>query len=137
MKYYRYKAIASRFYKGVDGVILVYDITSEESYNKVDSWVEQAKENTTKDLPFILVGNKSDLDDQRQVKYAEGEKLSNKLNWPFFEVSALSKENIDSVFEKMVEIILPKKLKQKKDRDDMRATLKNSKKAKQKDGWKW
>lgn len=88
-------------------------------------------------MPFILVGNKSDLADKREVEFVKGEELSTKLNWPFFEVSALSKDNIDSVFEKMVDIILPKKLKQKKDRDDMRATLKNSKKTKPKDGWKW
>ena len=76
----RYKAIASRFYKGVDGVILVYDITSHESYEKIDSWVKQAKENTTKELPFILIGNKSDLVDKRDVQPEEGEKIAAELN---------------------------------------------------------
>lgn len=121
---YRYRSIASRFFKGVDGVILVYDITNEESFTKINSWVKQAKENTSKDLPFMLVGNKNDLDDERAVSEKKGADFADELGYPFKEVSALTKDNIDEMFEIMAKMILPKKLKEKADRDEGRKTLK-------------
>ena len=54
----RYKAIASRFFKGADGVLLVYDITKRETFEKVYRWMEQATSNANKDIPFVLIGNK-------------------------------------------------------------------------------
>ena len=98
----RYKAIASRFYKGVDGIILVYDITSRESFEKIETWMNQVEANTTKSLPFVLVGNKSDLEEQRDVQYDEGKAFADKHGFEFLEASAFNKENIDEMFEIMV-----------------------------------
>lgn len=125
---YRYRAIAARFYKGVDGIILVYDITNRESFDKINSWVKQATENTTKELPFVLVGNKCDLEEERDVSTEEGEEFAKKQGYPFIEVSALSKENIDTMFEMMVRKILPKKLKAKREREEGSMKLKDDKK---------
>ena len=98
----RYKAIASRFYKGVDGIILVYDITSYESFEKIETWIKQVETNTTRTLPFVLVGNKSDLEEERNVPTEEAKEFADKHNFPFIEVSALNKDNIEDLFEIMV-----------------------------------
>ena len=124
----RYRAIAARFFKGVDGVILVYDITNKESFEKIDRWVKQAKENSPKDVPFMLVGNKSDLEDSRAVSEKDGDDLAKELGFPFKEVSALTKDNIDDMFEVMVQKILPKKLEEMTKKDKGRTTLKEHKK---------
>lgn len=112
----RYRAIASRIYKGVDGIILVYDTTSYESFEKVGVWIEQMENNTTKTLPIVLVGNKWDLEDQRDVPTEEGQKYAEELGYPFMEVSALSKEGIDEMFYTIIKEILPAKLKQKENK---------------------
>lgn len=88
----------------------------------------QAKENAPKDVPFMLVGNKNDLEDERAVTEKEGDDFAKELGYPFKEVSALTKDNIDDMFEVMVQKILPKKLEQLEKKDKGRTTLKDKKK---------
>ena len=115
----RYRAIAARFYKGVDGIILVYDITSHESFEKIEAWIKQVENNTTESLPFILVGNKCDLEEKRDVPYEEGKAFADDHNYPFIEVSAFDKTGIDEMFEMIIKKILPNKLKAKEDKSKL------------------
>ena len=74
----RFKSVTSAYYKGAKGAIIVYDITREISFQNVDNWFKEIKESTSNDLNLILVGNKSDLSDKRQVSSKEGvEKATN------------------------------------------------------------
>lgn len=108
--------------------MLVYDITKRESFDKIQSWQKQAEQNSS-NIPFILVGNKSDLETQREVNYEEGAKYAEEHEYPFFEVSALDNTGIDDMFLKMVQLVLPNKKKSMGMKKD-RTTLKNKKKEK-------
>ena len=126
----RYRAIASRFFKGVDGVLLVYDITKRDTFEKIDKWMKQAKDNANKDLPFVLIGNKSDLESERDVDTEEAKQYAEENKFEFLEVSALNNDNIDEAFNIIVKKILPQKLKTKHEKDESRISLKNTKNGK-------
>jgi len=104
----RYKAITSAYYKGAKGAFIVYDITRKESFDNVTKWAEQLKASADKNLTIIIIGNKIDLEDQRQVKTEEGQNKSNELESAFIETSASSGTNLDKAFEMMVNEVYKK-----------------------------
>ena len=104
----RYKAITSAYYKGAKGAFIVYDITRKESFDNVTKWAEQLKAAADKNLTIIIVGNKVDLEDQRQVKTEEGQNKANELESAFIETSASSGTNLDKAFEMMINEVYKK-----------------------------
>ena len=102
----RYKVIAKNYYNKSDGFIIVYDITNKSSFNDISGWVSQIKELASQDNKNIIVGNKCDLEEQREVNKIEGENLSKKYNCQFLEVSAQNGKNIDKIFLCLVQNIL-------------------------------
>ncbi len=68
----RYKSITSCYYKGAKGGIIVYDITKKESFHNVDKWLQEFKRNADDDACFILLGNKCDLTEEREVSTDDG-----------------------------------------------------------------
>ena len=98
----RYRSITSSYYKGSHGCFIVYDITNEISFDNAEKWYEQAQKEASKDVSVILVGNKCDLENERKVPKEKGEEKAKSFNCPFFETSALSKVNIDDIFNEMV-----------------------------------
>eukprot|EP01099_Mayorella_cantabrigiensis_P007143 TRINITY_DN6201_c0_g1_i1.p1 TRINITY_DN6201_c0_g1~~TRINITY_DN6201_c0_g1_i1.p1 ORF type:complete len:181 (-),score=34.36 TRINITY_DN6201_c0_g1_i1:19-561(-) len=88
------------------GIICLYSITSRESFAEVDNIRrEMSRIRQTENFPFILCGNKSDLESQRQVTKEEGRNLAKFLGCPFFETSARSGANVDEMFVEMVRVI--------------------------------
>ena len=74
----RFKSITSAYYKGAKAAIIVYDITNESSFKNVDVWYKEIKDSTKQDINVILIGNKSDLEDDRKIITKAGiEKASN------------------------------------------------------------
>ena len=104
----RYKAITSAYYKGAKGAFIVYDITRKESFDNVSKWAEQLKSTADKNLTIIIVGNKTDLEDQRQVTSEEGQNKANSLESAFIETSAASGSNLDKAFEMMINEVYKK-----------------------------
>jgi Ras-related protein Rab-11A len=104
----RYKAITSAYYKGAKGAFIVYDITRKESFENVTKWAEQLKSTADKNLTIIIVGNKTDLEDQRQVTSEEGQNKANSLESAFIETSAASGSNLDKAFEMMINEVYQK-----------------------------
>ena len=104
----RYKAITSAYYKGAKGAFVVYDITRKESFENVSKWAEQLKSTADKNLTIIIVGNKTDLEDQRQVTSEEGQNKANSLESAFIETSAASGSNLDKAFEMMINEVYKK-----------------------------
>ena len=98
----RYRSITSSYFKGSHGCFIVYDITSETSFDNVEKWYEQAQKEAGKDISVILVGNKCDLENERKVPKEKGEEKAKSFKCPFFETSALSKVNINEIFNEMV-----------------------------------
>ena len=68
-----YKEIRRTYYKGVIGALLVYDITKKETFINVAKWLKEIKSNISQEIAIILIGNKKDLIDKREVSYEEGE----------------------------------------------------------------
>ncbi len=69
----RYKSITSSYYKGAKGAFVVYDITRKASFDTVDKWIVDLRNNIGQDVTIILVGNKCDLVEQRSVTFEEGQ----------------------------------------------------------------
>ena len=104
----RYKAITSAYYKGAKGAFVVYDITRKGSFESIDKWVSDLTAAADKKLTIVVIGNKSDLEDQRQVTKEQGEEKASKLEVAFMETSALSGENLDKAFEMMINEVYKK-----------------------------
>ena len=98
----RYRAITSAYYKGAHGAFVVYDITLKESFEAVDKWINDLRSNTDERLEIILIGNKSDLEEKRQVTKEEGEEKAKEKEVAFMETSALNCDNIEKAFNEIL-----------------------------------
>ena len=104
----RYKAITSAYYKGAKGAFVVYDITRKNSFESVEKWVSDVTAVADKKITVVLIGNKCDLEDQRQVTKEQGEEKSSKLEIAFLETSAFSGENLEKAFQMMIKEVYQK-----------------------------
>ncbi|KAF3850092.1 hypothetical protein F7725_019811, partial [Dissostichus mawsoni] len=98
----RYQTITKQYYRRAQGIFLVYDITSERSFQHIMKWASDVDEKIRK----ILVGNKSDEVDKRQVATEQGIKLANAYGMDFFETSAFTNHNITETFTRLAEQVL-------------------------------
>jgi len=102
----RFRTITSAYYRGADGIIMVYDVTSAESFDHVEEWLSEvdryANENTAK----LLIGNKADLIDEKQVSEETAQKFADKLAIPFLETSAKTATNVDQAFLTMAKELI-------------------------------
>ncbi|KAM9999676.1 hypothetical protein ACTFIZ_008127 [Dictyostelium cf. discoideum] len=96
-------AIRNHWIKSCEGFILVYSISSRSSFDKIQSFLDQIKLLKSEKVPIILIANKSDLDEERQVTYQEGENFANRFSMSFMEVSAKNKLNIDELFNQIAQ----------------------------------
>ena len=101
----RFRAITKNYYKSAHGVILIYDITSIQTFENVKGWITQIREEAPPNIVIYIVGNKIDIDEERKIKKEEGQKLADEYGFPFAEASAKSGVNINETFEEIVEKI--------------------------------
>ena len=94
-----YRSITRAYYKNSVCAILVYDISNRESFEHISNWIEDCLAQSPKTVFMVLVGNKSDLEDYRQVTFKEGEEMAKNNNIMFFETSAKTGENVEKIFE--------------------------------------
>ena len=105
----KFQNIAKNYYKGANGVLLVYDISSRKSFQRVDFWLKELKDNNRiEDLFICLVGNKIDLEDKSTISTEEGKKYADNNNIHFFEVSAKISKGIEDLFNKVIKGALEK-----------------------------
>ena len=98
----RFRSVTKMYYQDVNGVILVYDITSKESIEKLQFWIDDLAMNGTKTEKRILVGNKIDIRKKRKVESYEGKQLAEGENMDWTECSAKSSEGVSEVFDILV-----------------------------------
>ena len=109
----KYRSITRQYFKDVHGIVLVYDVHNDNSFNGLSSWLDEIKNNCNKDVSIVLVGNKIDLDDRKILK-EQGNDFASKNGMMYVETSSKEGININSPFEKLaIEII--KKIKEKQD----------------------
>ena len=103
----RYGTLTNQYINGLNGILLVYDITSRETFNKIDNWMERVKERLDiNKVAIILIGNKCDCEDNREVSSEEGKNLANNLNVKFFETSAATGHNIKEAFMELLKKLI-------------------------------
>ncbi len=127
----KYMALNKNVFLRMDGVILVYDITSLSSFQNINKWIEIIKESND-NLPLILVGNKIDKEDERIISSKEGKNLADEYKMNFFETSALNGKNVDEVFIKFANEVFEYMQKKTENNDNFSITKKDIKKKKKK-----
>ena len=93
------------YFRGWHGVVLVYDVTKQETFNNLGSWIEIIKENLP-NAKLILVGNKSDLQNLKTVSPEDGQALAESEGINFYETSALDWNNINEAFDNLLGIVI-------------------------------
>ncbi len=103
----QFKRVRKSYLANAEAGILVYDVTNRKSYENIENWYNEINE-ASSNISLILVGNKIDLKDNREVKTTEGNELAEKLGLSYVETSAKTGENIDDAF-KMLALLIVKK----------------------------
>ncbi|KAG9278775.1 ras-related protein Rab-18-B [Astyanax mexicanus] len=102
----RFRTLTPSYYRGAQGVILVYDVTKRDTFTKLENWLNELETYCTRnDLVKMLVGNKIDKDN-REVDRNEGLKFARKHSMLFIEASAKTRDGVQCAFEELVEKIL-------------------------------
>ena len=101
----RFRAITKNYYKGANGIILIYDVTNSKTYDNVKNWVSQIREEASPNTVVYLCGNKIDMKELRMLKTEDGVKLAEEFGFPFKETSAKEGININETFEDLIERI--------------------------------
>ena len=94
----RFKTITSSYYKGAHGIILTYDITDKQSFKDIENWLTEVEKFANENVIKLLVGNKCDLESQRQVTFDEGKEYADSLGIQFLETSAKNNSNVEKAF---------------------------------------
>ncbi|CAN6293750.1 unnamed protein product, partial [Urochloa humidicola] len=95
----RYRAVTSAYYRGALGALLVYDITKRQSFDHIPRWLEELRGHADKNIVIMLVGNKSDLEEERAVSTKDAKEFAEKENLFFLETSALQATNVENAFQ--------------------------------------
>ena len=97
----RFKSLSANYIKKADGILIVYDVTNKQSFINVENWIKSAKEDMNKNIPIYLIGNKSDLEEERQISEENGRNISEQYNLKFYETSCRTGKNIEKCFQDM------------------------------------
>ena len=100
-----FRSITRSYYRGSIGALLVYDVTKRTSFDNLVRWLEEMKENGYSKMQIILVGNKVDLEQEREVSFEEGSHFAQKNGLMFFETSAKTALNVEKAFLSTTEAI--------------------------------
>ena len=94
------------YYKGKNGILVVYDITNRQSFDDINFWLNEIKEKANKNTVLLLVGNKCDLEDERKVSFQEGKDFADNNGIKFIETSAKTNQNVDEAFEILIDEVI-------------------------------
>ncbi|RID45689.1 hypothetical protein BRARA_I02394 [Brassica rapa] len=106
-----FRTITAAYYRGAMGILLVYDVTDESSFNNIRNWIRNIEQHASDNVNKILVGNKADMDESKK-----GQALADEYGIKFFEASAKTNLNVEEVF-----FLIAKDIKQRLTDTDSRA----------------
>ncbi|BGP48331.1 hypothetical protein JCM10450v2_004203 [Rhodotorula kratochvilovae] len=102
----RFRSVTRNYYRGACGAVVVYDITSRRSFEALQSWLSDARALASPDLEVVVVGNKLDQEEDRQVPYLEGSRWAQENGALFVETSSKTGENVEQPFILLARAIL-------------------------------
>merc|ERR1712226_547920 len=94
----RFRTITSSYYRGAHGIIVVYDVTDQDSFDNVKQWLQEIERYAGENVKKLLVGNKSDLTQRKQVDFTTAKEYASQLEIPFLETSAKANTNVEQAF---------------------------------------
>ena len=115
----RFKNIIASYYRGAHGILLLYDVTDKDSFKNLSNWLIEIEKNASKNVLKVLIGNKSDLEDERVVSFNQGKEFADTYGLKFIETSAKKNLNVNEAFEtlgrELMSAIADKKVTKQKD----------------------
>ena len=124
----KFDSLTSSFYKNADCCLLVYDITSKESFEKIKTYyITKIKENCYKIIKVVLLGNKKDLEKNRKVPVEDGIKLAEENEFIFMESSCYSNHNVADAFTTLIEMTNSELIKIKREKNNISLEVKTPK----------
>eukprot|EP01114_Cavostelium_apophysatum_P021520 TRINITY_DN7537_c0_g1_i1.p1 TRINITY_DN7537_c0_g1~~TRINITY_DN7537_c0_g1_i1.p1 ORF type:complete len:203 (+),score=38.41 TRINITY_DN7537_c0_g1_i1:119-727(+) len=97
----RFQTITTSYYRGAHGLIIVFDVTNKTSFENIKKWLDDVDRNASQHIVKLLVGNKCDLENKRQIDFHTAKALADKLNIGYLETSAKDNTNIGKAFERL------------------------------------
>ena len=124
----RFKTLTPSFLRNAEGVIIVFDVTSQDSFDNVKGWINSIKSNLgEKIIPIIIVGNKIDMENMREISKEDGKKIASENDFKYFETSAKTGIGVDEAIKEIVNQILDIQDKNEDEKVDERPSIKNKK----------
>ncbi|KAK8808498.1 hypothetical protein WA158_008399 [Blastocystis sp. Blastoise] len=104
----RFRTITSSYYRGATGIIIVYDVTDQDSFNNVKQWLHEIDRYANENVNKLLVGNKCDLTAKKVIGYETAKEFADSLGIEFVETSAKNATNVETAFLTMAREIMKK-----------------------------
>ena len=102
----RFRNVISTYFRGGNGLLLIYDITNKDSFKNLESWLIEIEKNASENILKILIGNKSDLEEDREISKEEGQAFANRNGMQFMETSAKMNTNVDEAFQALGKLMI-------------------------------
>ena len=99
----KFRSITKNYFRGSNGIMLIFDITNLSSFKNIKKWIKQIREVLLDKVCITLIGNKSDLEENRIVKYEEAQLVAKENNMDYFETSAKENKNINNSFDNLID----------------------------------
>ena len=115
----RFKTLIKHYYRGANGILLIFDLTKKSTFDKLNIWLEDLRENSDNidNLYIHLIGNKNDLEEQRAISFEEATNFAKKNKLPYMEVSAKTGKNIKNLFDEVIKGAMIKMINNLKEND--------------------
>jgi len=104
----RFRTITTAYYRGAMGILLLYDITNEKSFDNIKTWIHNIEQHASEDVEKMILGNKCDMEDKRVISIEQGQKLAQEHGVPFMETSAKANINVEEAFTSIARAIKKK-----------------------------
>ena len=102
----RFRTVVSSYFRGSHGLFLIYDITNRDSFKNLENWLKEIEGEASEKVLKILIGNKCDLEEDRDIKFEEGQAFANRNGMQFMETSAKANTNINEAFEALAKLMI-------------------------------
>merc|ERR1712228_274436 len=105
----RFRTITNAYYRGAHGVLLVYDVTDEHTFMNIRTWMQNINQYANDQISKVIIGNKCDMVNDREVTLERAKNLASEYDVPFFECSAKNSINVNQAFMRIARDIIKKK----------------------------